>query len=384
MKFNIKYITTDAGSLLNNYAGTESFGDRMKFISYAQNFEDVMLWRALRRFGPGFYLDIGACDPEVDSVTKAFYDEGWSGINVEPMKSAFDRIQFARPRDVNLNCAIDETSWSREIYSVDDGNGLSTFDHELAKKYRNEGRSVEETDVNAVTLAEVCDIYVKGDIHFLKIDVEGGEEAVLKGADFKKFRPWIILVEATIPNSTELSHYSWDHILVDAGYSFIYFDGLNRFYIATEKFLLLSEYFKSPPNVFDNFIRNDHLKANAEAEEKGRVLSELGAMLPESAEHDGGLSERIQELAAALSRAQTEIRYCHQELFESSRAIGALSKERNNLVNRAGELAQNMQLEAQNMQLEIARRDDRIASLLGSRSWKITAPLRRLVLLFRR
>ena len=52
----------------------------MPFISYAQNFEDVMLWRTLRLFGPGFYIDIGANHPTRDSVTRSLYERGWRGI----------------------------------------------------------------------------------------------------------------------------------------------------------------------------------------------------------------------------------------------------------------------------------------------------------------
>jgi hypothetical protein len=42
------------------------------FVSYAQNFEDVMLWRAFRDVEQGFYVDLGAQDPLVDSVSLAF------------------------------------------------------------------------------------------------------------------------------------------------------------------------------------------------------------------------------------------------------------------------------------------------------------------------
>ena len=49
-------------------------------ISYAQNFEDVMLWRALKHVERGFYIDIGAQDPVVDSVSLAFYEQGWRGV----------------------------------------------------------------------------------------------------------------------------------------------------------------------------------------------------------------------------------------------------------------------------------------------------------------
>ena len=51
----------------------------MSFVSYAQNFEDVMLWRALKHVENGFYVDIGAQDPLVDSVSLAFYEHGWQG-----------------------------------------------------------------------------------------------------------------------------------------------------------------------------------------------------------------------------------------------------------------------------------------------------------------
>lgn len=53
-------------------------------ISYAQNFEDVMLWRALKHVKKGFYVDVGAWSPDNDSVTRFFYENGWHGINIEP------------------------------------------------------------------------------------------------------------------------------------------------------------------------------------------------------------------------------------------------------------------------------------------------------------
>src|SRR5215831_3973844 len=78
----------------------------MSFISYAQNFEDVMLWRALKHIDKGFYIDVGANDPDKDSVTKAFYERGWRGINVEPVPQWFERLEKARPRDLNLQLAL--------------------------------------------------------------------------------------------------------------------------------------------------------------------------------------------------------------------------------------------------------------------------------------
>ena len=58
----------------------------MPFLSYAQNMEDVMLHRALREVKQGFYVDVGANSPDLQSVTKAFYQAGWRGINIERIR----------------------------------------------------------------------------------------------------------------------------------------------------------------------------------------------------------------------------------------------------------------------------------------------------------
>jgi len=47
------------------------------FVSYAQSFEDVMLWRAVGKLAHGFYIDVGTSDSMEHSVTKTFYTKGW-------------------------------------------------------------------------------------------------------------------------------------------------------------------------------------------------------------------------------------------------------------------------------------------------------------------
>jgi len=74
----------------------------MTLVSYAQNFEDVMLWSCFGQLDSGFYIDIGADNPVTDSVTKNFYEKGWSGINIEPCENSFIKLQTNRPRDINI------------------------------------------------------------------------------------------------------------------------------------------------------------------------------------------------------------------------------------------------------------------------------------------
>ncbi|MDT8330154.1 FkbM family methyltransferase [Roseomonas gilardii] len=227
----------------------------MDLISYAQNQEDVMLWRALQRVENGFYIDVGAAHPEDLSVTRLFYDHGWSGINLEPNNAYFAELQAHRGRDINLPVCATAEPGERVFHEIP-GTGLSTLDTSVAEEHARKGWELKERRVPGLTLAQICEQYrPDGPIHFLKIDVEGGEAEVLQGADFSRFRPWILLIEATRPLSQEPDHAVWENGLLAQGYRFAWFDGLNRFYVADERAAALLPYFTVQPNVFDGFLR---------------------------------------------------------------------------------------------------------------------------------
>lgn len=219
----------------------------MTFISYAQNFEDVRLWRALNSFECGFYIDVGANDPAHDSVTKAFYDHGWSGINVEPMQNYYDALRQQRPRDITLQCVASDQTGELIFYGIPD-SGLSTVDPVVAQERKNLGMDVRSLTVTARTLTSICEEYAADrPIHYLKIDVEGHEETVLRGMDFNRFRPWIILLETPWARD-----HTWEHLVTGAGYENVLFDGLNTYFLANEH-ASLKPAFDLPPCNLDNF-----------------------------------------------------------------------------------------------------------------------------------
>jgi len=99
---------------------------KQAIISYAQTREDVLLWRALHKVNRGFYIDVGAHDPTALSVTRAFYDHGWRGINVEPNPSYAEKLRTERPRDVTLEVALGHRPGMATFYEFGD-TGLSTL-----------------------------------------------------------------------------------------------------------------------------------------------------------------------------------------------------------------------------------------------------------------
>ena len=233
----------------------------MTFVSFSQNYEDVMLWRALKDVSNGFYVDVGANDPTVDSVTKAFYDRGWRGINIEPVIHFHNKLCVDRPEDINLRTAVGDKKGKAAFFEVVD-TGLSTMNPEIAKKHSDElDFEIKQYDIPVSTLTDIINEHVEGEVHFLKIDVEGYEKHSLLGLDLLKIRPWIIVVESTLPLTQDENFLDWENILIRGNYHFIYFDGLNRFYVANEK-ADLDVHFDRPPNYFDFFERVNKIKSD--------------------------------------------------------------------------------------------------------------------------
>ena len=218
-----------------------------------------MLYRALGSIERGVYIDIGAQHPTIDSVSRAFFERGWFGVHVEPVPEYAAMLREARPGDVVIQAAV--SSQAGEIsLAVFPDTGLSTVVESVAEGHASQTQfgAARREVVPAVTLSMVGDEVDNRDVHWLKIDVEGHERAVLEGWDASRLRPWICVIEATLPNSAETNHSEWESILLKAGYECAYVDGLNRFYVAEEQSARLRQAFDTPPNVFDNCQLGEH------------------------------------------------------------------------------------------------------------------------------
>lgn len=280
-------------------------------ISYAQNFEDVMLWRVFQHIASGFYVDVGAFHPEIDSVTKWFYDQGWSGINIEPVPESFAVLDAARPRDKNVCAAAGASTGTADFTVFRNSRGLSSL-HPTDTQIESLGET-EIVQVQVLPLREVLRSVSGKEIHFLKIDAEGSERDVLLGMDFEHFHPWVILIEATAPLSSARSSETWSDILAAHNYKHVYFDGLNDFFVAGER-VQLSEQFKVPPNVFDNFelaslgrerecVAELRMQLASVIGERDRLSNQLAASQAAVAKLSGDVSE----LAESLKTARTQL-----------------------------------------------------------------------------
>ena len=240
-------------------------------ISYAQNAEDVVLFRALSNHETGFYIDIGAWHPVNDSVTKLFYDRGWSGINIEPQPDRCEVFKDYRPRDINLQLAVSNHSNQISLW-VPQYSALATCEIELLDERIPDYRDATEHRVQAISLGELLEQYAKGrEIHFLKIDVEGHENTILLETSFTMYRPIVLVIEATCPHTNKPKWHEWEPRILQSGYQFALFDGLNRFYVREESSEILAN-LSVPSNCLDGYITQ---RENVLLNELERVRYEL-------------------------------------------------------------------------------------------------------------
>jgi FkbM family methyltransferase len=215
-------------------------------FSYAQHLEDYHLAQAFAGQCSGFYIDIGAGHPVADNVSCWFYLQGWRGLIVEPQAALVELYGAVRPRDIAEGCLVGDRQGEVDFHIVDRLHGFSTMRPEVARQVQTLGVRSQVKTLPITTLAALCERHQIGRIDFLKIDVEGAEFEVLMGADWQRWRPRVVLLEALAPGTLAESHREWEPFLLDQGYTFVLFDGLNRFYVASENQVLLQKFPKLP------------------------------------------------------------------------------------------------------------------------------------------
>jgi FkbM family methyltransferase len=293
----------------------------MTFISYAQNYEDVILWRALKHVNAGFYIDIGAQDPIVDSVSLAFYERGWRGAHVEPVSDFANKIREARPEESVFELAIGKTEGTVCLFEIAN-TGMSTCDPEIALMHEKNGHHVSQIEVVSWPLHKLLDKFADREIHWLKLDVEGAEKQVIESWQPSSARPWVLSIEGTKPNLSEPNHHAWDSLIIELGYTFAYFDGLNRYYVSEFHPELLNA-FGPGPNIFDDFVLESQVSL-----ENNNIF---------------------------FQKMLNELRVKHENLEKITKE----TRIRNEILSDAVESYQ-----------------AEIAGIYNSKSWKVTAPLR--------
>jgi FkbM family methyltransferase len=338
------------------------------FQSSAQNFEDVVLWRVLQGVGKGCYVDVGAFDPVADSVSWSFYEQGWRGVVIEPVPALAARLRQRRPEDITIEAAAGKESGTATLFASE-STGNSTLLPDVADRVAASGIEFSEATVRVARLDELLEgAGLDGTrIHFCTIDVEGSEADVVAGFNLRRWRPWILVIEATEPNLPRSSHQAWEEHVLEAGYRFCLFDGINRFYVRADKADDFAGTLSYPACAFDGpFLRA--VSAARRADEFERAASQASSRADEFERAASQASSRADEFERAASQASSRADELERIAYRTTHRVSELEE----IASRAS------RLERENG--ELANLVDEVAAELGAMratvSWRVTRPLR--------
>tara|TARA_A100000164_G_scaffold373235_1_gene403959 strand:- start:74 stop:820 length:747 start_codon:yes stop_codon:yes gene_type:complete len=175
---------------------------------------DLLVKDILKKKKRGIYIDVGCHHPLINNNTNMLYKNGWKGINIDLDFNSIDMFNYFRPKDDNILSALSNKKGQANLYFFHNRAAKNT----ISKSRGTGARSIKKIEVNTLDNIIKNSKFKIKDIDFLSIDVEGNELNVLKGLNFKKYRPKIISIEFIKPNIKEF----YQHNIKDIEKSNIY------------------------------------------------------------------------------------------------------------------------------------------------------------------
>ena len=162
---------------------------------YSQYKQDKFLHENyFKDYTNGIFVDAGAHDG-VSLNNTLFFEKNfnWTGINIEPIKTVYDKLVINRPKSININCAaglsdgtaafILNTGYTEMLSGLKEDYDNRHYNRTLTEiNYKGGATQVIKVDVKCLdTIFKENNIKY---VNYLSIDVEGGEYSVIKGIDF--------------------------------------------------------------------------------------------------------------------------------------------------------------------------------------------------------
>lgn len=186
------------------------------------------VWEFFGRSKEGFFIEVGANDPEIGSQTYHLEQQGWSGILVEPQSTLVAQLKARRSKSrvVHAACTSREKSGQGVIHLPKNAyHGFATTDPTAEEEDVEFDR---QEPISLVTLDSIVQEAGTPRVDLLSVDTQGTELDVLMGFDLRKHRPRLILLEDHV---TALDKHRY---LRSQGYKLVRRTELNNWYIPDE------------------------------------------------------------------------------------------------------------------------------------------------------
>jgi FkbM family methyltransferase len=185
--------------------------------------ERKLVWQYFGGRTPGFFIDVGANQPQIGSQTWFLEEQGWRGILIEAQSQLCPALRAGRPHSTVFQVACGAPEDPPELpFYVAEIAGHSSLEKNLvdsATKY------VRTEMVKLRTLDSILEEVGNPRIDFVSIDVEGTQLNVLRGLNLERHQPALLLIE------DHLHHLKVHRYLKRHGYQVVKRTGLNNWYV---------------------------------------------------------------------------------------------------------------------------------------------------------
>jgi FkbM family methyltransferase len=179
---------------------------------YSQENQDQLLETyVFKGFKRGIFVDVGAWDGVVFNNTLFFERErGWTGLNIEPHPDLFAKLVANRPTCTNVNVAITDRNGEGEFVAISGDTSMlsglkENYDVRHLNRIARETTDLKtDTSVIQVPVKRLDTLFRETNtrrVHYLSIDAEGSEFAILRSIDFDFTFIDVIGFEANYPDT---------------------------------------------------------------------------------------------------------------------------------------------------------------------------------------
>ena len=188
----------------------------MSSKSYGQLYQDLIAIKFFRLY-PALnnrFLDVGAFDGIGFSNVRLLFEQGWSGICVEPVMKNYQKLEslYQGTNVITIRAAVTDYEGELKLnvatipWAQDWGSDVSSSSSDVLKRWPDYNWETET--VPATTVNKILEKNNIAQVDFVSIDVEGHEMAVLRGFNVQKYEPFLLVVEySTTEQRNELILY---------------------------------------------------------------------------------------------------------------------------------------------------------------------------------
>ena len=174
---------------------------------------------------PGFYVDVGANDPVLDSQSQHLEALGWTGLLIEPDPDCCELLRKNRTGTVVQMACSSPGNSGKQLLLNRAGPHSTLEDRPIALGAVIRSQVAVQCDtLDAILRAHNA----PAGFDLLSIDIEGHELVALSGFSFDVWQPRLVLIE------DHVTHLNKHRLMLRNNYQLLMRTGLNSWYVRAD------------------------------------------------------------------------------------------------------------------------------------------------------